>query len=124
MSSGGMKRFGSRLLRDKHEVLAESLQQQVIGSGCTPIVDCAGGCRVSVSGVLRSVTLRARSNVPAVEAELYDGSGVLTIVWLGRRRIAGVEPGRKLTASGRITNNEGQPKMFNPRYDLGPAVHS
>jgi hypothetical protein len=64
------------------------------------------------------VTLRPRGGVPALEAELYDGSGIITLVWLGRRRIAGIEPGRNLRVEGRIGRMEGARVMFNPRYEL------
>lgn len=47
---------------------------------------------VTLRGTLRTVTLRPRGGVPALEAELDDGSAVLTIVWLGRRRISGIGP--------------------------------
>jgi hypothetical protein len=67
------------------------------------------------------VTLQPRAGVPALEAELYDGSGVLTLIWLGRRRIGGIDCGRKLTATGRIATMEGRRVMFNPQYELLPA---
>ena len=71
-------------------------------------------------GTLRTVTLRPRGGVPALEAELDDGSGVLTVVWLGRRRIAGIAPG----ARSRSRAGSGQPTggriMYNPRYELIP----
>ena len=66
------------------------------------------------------MTLRPRGGVPALEAELDDGSGVITVVWLGRRRIAGVGPGRAMTVEGRIGRQNGVPVMFNPRYELRP----
>ena len=72
----------------------------------------------SLHGTLRTVTLRPRGGVPALEAELYDGSGILTLVWLGRRRIAGIEPGRNLRVEGRIGRMDGARVMFNPRYEL------
>ncbi len=64
------------------------------------------------------MTLRPRGGVPALEAELFDGSGILTLVWLGRRRIAGIEPGRALQVQGRIGVHDETRLMFNPRYDL------
>ena len=73
---------------------------------------------VTLRGTLRSVTLRPRGGVPALEAELYDGSGVLTLVWLGRRRIAGIEPGRPIQVQGRIGVHDGVRTLFNPRYEL------
>lgn len=84
------------------------------------IADAPERERVVVTGVLHTVTLRPRGGVPALEAELEDGSGVITIVWLGRRRIAGVDPGRSVTVTGCIGQQGGVPIMFNPRYELRP----
>ena len=53
-------------------------------------------------------------------AELYDGTGSLSLIWLGRRQIAGVEPGRRMRVEGLVTQSEGRPVLFNPRYELVP----
>ena len=71
-------------------------------------------------GTLRTVTLRPRGGVPALDAELFDGTGVLTVTWLGRRRIAGITPGRSLQVEGRVSMRDGLPVMYNPRYELMP----
>lgn len=76
--------------------------------------------RVRLRGTLRTVTLRPRGGVPALEAELYDGTGTITVIWLGRRRITGVNPGRSLEIQGRIGRHEDQRIMYNPRYELMP----
>ncbi|UZN05041.1 OB-fold nucleic acid binding domain-containing protein [Cellulomonas sp. S1-8] len=86
--------------------------------GCCPVDALPHRARASVSGVLRSVTLRPRDGVPAIEAELYDGSGTLDLVWLGRRQIAGVEPGRRLKVDGMVCMVAGRRTVFNPRYEL------
>jgi hypothetical protein len=75
---------------------------------------------VRLRGSLRTVSLRPRAGIPALEAELYDGSGVITIVWLGRRRIAGIDPGRSIQVQGRIGEHDGTRTMYNPRYELIP----
>ncbi|WP_165989090.1 OB-fold nucleic acid binding domain-containing protein [Streptomyces sp. YIM 98790] len=80
----------------------------------------AGRPVVTVSGRLRAVSERTVGGLPALEAELDDGSGILEVVWLGRRAIAGIEPGRSLTASGRFSVSQGRPVLFNPRYELRP----
>jgi hypothetical protein len=87
-------------------------------AGCCAIADAADREKVKLQGSLRTVTLRPRGGVPALEAELYDGSGVITVVWLGRRRIAGIEPGRHVRVEGRIGVQEGARVMYNPRYEL------
>ena len=76
--------------------------------------------RVRLRGSIHTVTLRPRGGVPALEAELDDGSQVLTVIWLGRRQIAGIEPGRTMQIEGRIGVHHGHRVMFNPRYELLP----
>ncbi len=60
------------------------------------------GNPVTVTGRIRAVVYTPTEHVPTLQAELYDGSGSMTLVWLGRRRIAGIEPGRRLVATGRV----------------------
>ncbi|MEO5653588.1 MAG: OB-fold nucleic acid binding domain-containing protein [Marmoricola sp.] len=87
-------------------------------SGLVPIVDAVDRDRVLLQGTLKTVTLRPRGGVPALEAELYDGSGSINVVWLGRRRIGGISPGRALRVEGRIGSQGGDRVMYNPRYEL------
>jgi hypothetical protein len=89
-------------------------------TGVGSIADAEDRERVRLRGTLRTVTLRPRGGVPALEAELYDGSGAITIIWLGRRRIAGIGPGRAIEVTGRIGVHDGVRIMFNPRYSLIP----
>ncbi|MGH3342874.1 MAG: OB-fold nucleic acid binding domain-containing protein [Carbonactinosporaceae bacterium] len=125
--TGGPRRPGrlrtalSRLASSRSELEAAELLTTTQAIGCTLIADAVDREQVTVSGTLRTVTLRPRAGVPALEAELYDGSGALEVVWLGRRQIAGIEPGRQLVAHGRITVHEGRAAIFNPRYELLPT---
>ena len=64
------------------------------------------------------MVLRPREGVPTVEVELFDGSGVVDLVWLGRRRIAGIEPGRRALVEGLVCDVDGRRTIFNPRYEL------
>ena len=75
---------------------------------------------VTLRGTLRTVTLRPRGGVPALEAELADGTGILIVVWLGRRQISGIAPGRAIQVAGRIGVTHGDRIMYNPRYELIP----
>ncbi len=110
-----------RLSSSQEELHSEELRQQALEVGCTRISDCSDRQIVSVTGTLRTVTLRPRAGVPALEAELFDGSAALDVVWLGRRSIVGIEPGRMIIASGRISMNRGRPVLFNPKYELRPV---
>jgi len=113
----------SRLIAPQQEVHAELEQERAAKLGGTPIAQLALRRPATVCGTLRSVTLRPRAGVPALEAELYDGSGCLSVIWLGRRQIAGVEPGRRIRVHGMVTQSEGNRAVFNPRYELVPKTH-
>ncbi|MGF1646849.1 MAG: OB-fold nucleic acid binding domain-containing protein [Kineosporiaceae bacterium] len=80
-----------------------------------------GRCRATVCGTLRSVRLCPSESSCTLEAELCDGTGTVLLVWLGRRRVPGLEPGRSLRVHGTITERDGQRVMYNPRYDLLPV---
>lgn len=100
------------------EAEARDLRKTFSGSGVVSIADAVSRTPVQLRGTLRTVTLRPRGGVPALEAELYDGTGTLTLIWLGRRRIAGIGPGRAIEVSGRIGEHDGERVLYNPRYEL------
>ncbi len=108
----------ARLTADDQELARRELQDEAVQSGATAVTSCMRGEPVCVAGTLRAVTLRPRAGAPTLEAELYDGTGLITLIWLGRRRIAGIEPGRNLSVEGRLGVHESTRVMFNPRYEL------
>jgi hypothetical protein len=117
-SGSRLRGFLRRLTSSKAELEAQELKRTSDSEGATPIYACAARRRACVAGTLRTVTLRPRGGAPALEAELYDGSDVIDLVWLGRRRIAGIEPGRLVRAEGLVSVQDGRKVMFNPRYEL------
>lgn len=117
---GLLGRVAARLTRTESELEAAELQEDSDRLGATPIAELPDRQVACVSGSVRSVTLRPRATVPALVVELYDGSRVLNLVWLGRRRIGGIEPGTYLRVRGRVTYKLGVPTMFNPAYEIIP----
>jgi len=119
---GWLGRAMRRLTVDDAALDAEDLLDDVAEQrDARPVASCAHGQPVTVTGRLRSVVYTPRDTVPTVDAELYDGSGSVHLVWLGRSRIAGIEPGRALVARGRIADQNGLKVIFNPWYELKPA---
>jgi hypothetical protein len=119
---GLFRRALARLTVDDEELVSRSLRDHSAEAGATAVAACCAGDPVCVAGVLRSVTLRPRAGVPTLEAEMYDGTGSVTLIWLGRRRIAGIEPGRSLVARGRMTTHDRRPTIYNAAYELRPSV--
>lgn len=85
-----------------------------------PIAAAPLGTPVDITGDIASIRLRPESEVQALEAEISDSSGRLTLVWLGRHSIAGIIPGRRITVHGRIVTHGDLRLMYNPRYELHP----
>jgi hypothetical protein len=102
---------------DQH---ARELRETTKAGRCDLIADSADRRPVRLRGTLKTVTLRPRGGVPALEAELFDGSDSLTLVWLGRREIAAISPGRSVEVLGRIGRHNGDRIIYNPRYTLLP----
>jgi hypothetical protein len=120
--SGAAPGYWRRLVRqltcDASELDAEDLSRRVEQSGARRASECSSGQAVTVLGRLRSVEHCPRAAVATLEAELFDGSETITLVWLGRRRIPGIEPGRTVKASGRIGVRDGRKVLYNPYYEL------
>jgi hypothetical protein len=112
--STGLRRFLERLTASEDELQAQELQLESAKCGAVPAQQCRRGQVVSVSGRLRTVAYTPRTNLPTLEADLYDGSDVVTLVFLGRRSIAG----RQLTAKGRIAIRDDRKVIYNPYYEL------
>ena len=115
-----LRRYIRRLTASEAELDAEELQRDSALSGCALAGEVRRGQLVTVSGRLRTVVYTPRTNLPTLEADLYDGSDVVTLVWLGRRRIAGIEPGRALTVRGRVALRDDRKVIYNPFYELDP----
>jgi hypothetical protein len=121
---------GPRLLASREALHAAELRKEVSDMPCepggepVPIADSKHRERVDVAGTLRAVTLRPQGGTPTMEAELWDGTGRVLLVWLGRRDIPGIQPGRKIIVHGRLTSVKGERAIYNPAYELQPASAS
>jgi hypothetical protein len=115
-----VRRVFARLAADSDEIQADELQAAVAASGARPIGQCPDREPVLVAGTVRTVTFRPRSGVPSLEADLWDGTGSVTVVWLGRSEIPGIHAGRSIRLRGRITSLRGHRAIYNPIYELLP----
>ncbi len=110
-----------RLVATESDLEAADLQEQTRKEGATAVRSCQRGNEVCVAGTVRAVRLAPLAGTPTFEVDLYDGSGTVRLVFLGRRTVHGLQTGRDLVAHGRLTRRDGKPTIFNPRYEL--VVH-
>jgi amino acid transporter len=74
-----------------------------------------------VEGRIRSVQVSPIAGNPALRCELVDDTGGVTLLFYGRRSIAGIEPGVQLRVEGRIGDYKGHLAIANPSYTVLPG---
>jgi hypothetical protein len=74
--------------------------------------------RVRVSGTVRRLRASGPAGLPMLQAELGGGADRITVIWLGRNHITGIEPGRALAVEGMLSQQRGRKIMYNQRYEL------
>ncbi|CAB4761172.1 unannotated protein [freshwater metagenome] len=84
----------------------------------TPIGAVQWRKRAHVQGKVSSIKTAPSGSAPVLEIELWDESGGITLQFLGRREIAGLEVGTELRAEGMVGEENGSLKILNPSYEL------
>jgi amino acid transporter len=74
--------------------------------------------RAHVQGVVNSIKSAPAGASPLVEVEVWDKTGGVTLQFLGRREISGLEVGAQLKAEGMVGENNGQLIILNPSYEI------
>ncbi|MGV0634051.1 OB-fold nucleic acid binding domain-containing protein [Mycolicibacillus trivialis] len=116
---GYLRRLTRRLTEDPQQRDAEELCDEVVNTGAQRVIDCERGQEVTMVGTLRSVEANAKGCAGGLRAELFDGTDTVTLVWLGQRRIPGIESGRTLRVHGRLGRmDNGAKAVYNPRYEI------
>ena len=116
--SGVLRRVFRKFAVTPEELEADDLEAERVVQRCQAINGVTDREVVTLYGELKNVSLAPRAGTPTLEASLYDGSGMVTLVWLGRRKIAGIKPGVGLVVWGRVSCHDGQRTIYNPRYEL------
>ena len=107
------------IFAQQEEIDARTRQESRRQGGADAVCDCAVGIDVSVKGVISVLRIHPISNAPVVEAELWDGSGRLALIWQGRREIPGVQAGREIHVKGKVAlSPTGSFALYNPVYEL------
>lgn len=118
-AQGYLRRLSRRLTEAPEQRDSEELSDEVALTGAQRAIDCERGQEVTMIGTLRSVECNGKACAGGVRAELFDGSDTVTLVWLGQRRIPGIDSGRKLRVRGRLGKLEnGSKAIYNPHYEI------
>lgn len=83
-----------------------------------PIGKITWRSRAHVKGRVTSIRTAPRDSAPIVEVEIWDETGGVTLQFLGRREIAGLDVGSHLLAEGMVGETEGSLTILNPSYEI------
>jgi amino acid transporter len=74
--------------------------------------------RAHVEGRVTSIKAAATGASPVVSVEIWDESGGVTLQFLGRREITGLEVGSQMRAEGMVGEDNGNLIILNPSYEI------
>ncbi len=84
----------------------------------TPIGNITWRKRAHIQGRVTSIRTAPSGSAPVINVEIWDETGGVTLQFLGRREIRGLDIGTQLRAEGMVADNEGKMTILNPSYEL------
>jgi hypothetical protein len=118
------KRFFDRLREDVSIQRAETIREWVEHQpGVTLISAVAPRSVAKVAGVVDVMRVRPRQGVQAFEADVTDGTGTVTAVWLGRSTVPGVSIGARIVLEGRFGGDRTNLHVINPAFEFASPGH-
>jgi hypothetical protein len=86
--------------------------------GITPIADVRWRQRVTIEGQVQTLRVKPSAGSSTVECIVEDGTGAMSIVFIGRKTIGGLEVGTRIRAQGTAAEHRGRLAILNPAYAL------
>ena len=71
-----------------------------------------------LGGRVRSLRVAPQHDAPVLELVLDDGTAAVSVVFLGRRRLAGVRVGTRMVVEGTVGLHRNRLSVLNPTYEL------
>ena len=120
---GLLERFGRswrRMAESDEQRYAEEIEAWASTvPGTVRIRDARTRDRSKLAGVVRRITVRPMEGHESLEALLYDGTGEVTVVWMGRRTLPGLRLGTRLVVDGMLAEQRGGRRLVNPTFEFG-----
>jgi len=98
---------------DEERLVARYDELDTIEIGSAPLRES-----VTVGGEIQGLQVVPRAGSPSLEVTISDGTGRAVAVFTGRKRLAGVDPGRTIVVEGVGRNERGRMLLVNPAYTL------
>ena len=116
----GLRDMAKRLSASTDEVNQVRLQERFCDVDVRKICDIPSRQPARICGEVAAIQVVPRAGSPSLEVTVDDGSGRAIAVFSGRKRIAGIEPGRGIVLEGvcGTAADGGRLVLLNPAYTL------
>ncbi len=114
-----LRRFFHRLAETDEQRLADEILDWASNvPDAVRIADAPVRTPVKLAGVVKRITVRPLEGYESLEALLSDGTGEVSVVWMGRRAIPGLTLGTRVVVEGVVGQQREIRKMVNPRFEF------
>jgi RecG-like helicase len=84
----------------------------------TPIAQVQYRHHTRVAGRVHAMRVQPWSGVATLECLLKDDTGTITLVFLGRRTVPGIQARAHLSAEGMVGQHAGRLAILNPAFEI------
>ena len=116
----GLKDAFNSKAKPMRELDAERLVDRFAELRLQPLGELEARDRTKVCGEVKRMTIKPRSGIPSTEIVINDGTGDATVIFSGRRHVAGIEHGHCIVIEGVAFADANRLVFLNPKYSLLP----
>ena len=116
----GLKDAFNSKVKPVRKLDAERLVDRFAELRLQPLGELEARDRTKVCGEVKRMTIKPRSGIPSTEIVINDGTGDATVIFSGRRHVAGIEHGHCIIVEGVAYADANRLVFLNPKYSLLP----
>jgi amino acid transporter len=105
-------------LRRVSDEVVQNLDTSHYSENIIPIATATWRKRAHVRGKVTAIRTAPSGSNPRVDIEVWDETGGITLQFLGRREVIGLEVGSTLCAEGMVGEDSGALTILNPSYEI------
>lgn len=105
-------------LRRVSDEVVQNLDTSHYSENIIPIATATWRRRAHVRGKVTAIRTAPSGSNPRVDIEVWDETGGITLQFLGRREVIGLEVGSTLCAEGMVGEDSGALTILNPSYEI------
>ncbi len=113
-----LKNLRRRLGQTVEELDDERVLNRIAELGVQRIADAPTRTSVLLAGEVQGLQVVPRAGSASLEVTIGDGSGRAVAVFTGRRRLGGVDCGRRIVIEGVTRSERGRLLVVNPAYTI------